>query len=78
MRISVASGLHFQHIMDFNYSIGAFALAYEGDALARISVASGLHPQCIKDFNYSRGAFMLAHEGDVLNSRISVASDPYP
>jgi hypothetical protein len=66
MRISVASGLHLQHITDFNFSRGTFELAHEGDALVRISMASDLHPQHITDFNYSGGTFELAHEGDVL------------
>jgi hypothetical protein len=64
VKISVASGLHLQHITDFDYGGGTFELAHEGDALVRIYVASGLYPQHISDFNYSRGTFELADEGD--------------
>jgi hypothetical protein len=66
VRIFVASGLHSEHIMDFNYGGCTFELAHEGNTLVRISVASGLHPQPIADFNYSGGTFELAHEGDAL------------
>jgi hypothetical protein len=62
----MASGLHSQHITNFNYGGGTFELACEGDALQRISVASGLHSQPTVDFNYSGGAFKLAREGDAL------------
>jgi hypothetical protein len=56
----MASGLHSQRIMDFNYGGGTFELAREGDTLTRISVTFGLHPQPAMDFNYSGGAFKLA------------------
>jgi hypothetical protein len=65
-RIFVASGLHLQHITDFDYNGGTFELAHEGDAPTRISMASGLHPQHITDFNYSGGTFELAHKGDAM------------
>jgi hypothetical protein len=60
MRISVASGLHSQRIVDFNYDRDTFELPHVGDTLARISVTSGLHPQSTADFNYSGCAFKLA------------------
>jgi hypothetical protein len=41
----MASGLHLQHIADFNYSGGSFEIAREGDLDPGISMAFGLYPQ---------------------------------